>query len=495
MQLSDMTAFLGIQVTGNLDIVITGINYDSRKVEPGNLFVCIEGLKSDGHDYAYQAVQKGASALLVQKPVHGISPKVLQVMVADTRKALALLSSFWFRFPSRSMRMIGVTGTNGKTTTTHLIKGMLERTGQRVGLIGTIHNLVGEEKLSSTHTTPESLELTALISRIKEMHSKTVVMEVSSHALKQNRVSGCEFDAAVFTNLTQDHLDYHLTWEDYLNSKLKLFQGLDRGEKTGTRYAVINADDPAASSFIDTVKVPVWTYGIKENASMRASDIRISSEGTSFNLVTPRETTPIHTSLTGMFNVYNVLAAVTVALAEGVSIKEIIDFLRNAPQVSGRFELVREGQPFSVIVDYAHTPDGLENILTTAREITQGRLITVFGCGGDRDRGKRPMMGRISGRHSDFTIVTSDNPRTEDPESIIAEIEPGISEVTHDYKIISDRRQAIYKAVSMAKPGDIVVIAGKGHETYQLVNGQTLHFDDRETAREALRSLGNGSEI
>ncbi|NMA13806.1 MAG: UDP-N-acetylmuramoyl-L-alanyl-D-glutamate--2,6-diaminopimelate ligase [Clostridia bacterium] len=493
MRLLEIANFFGVQAEGDLNKIITGIQYDSRKIKPGDIFVCIKGLKSDGHDYIPQAVENGAAALLVEHPISTEFSSITQIVVNDTRKALALFSSYWFGFPSRKLRMIGVTGTNGKTTTTHLIKGLLEIKKQRVGLIGTIHNLVGDEELPATHTTPESLELTELLDRMVKMNSRTVVMEVSSHALKQNRVAGCEFDVGVFTNLTQDHLDYHPTWEDYLNSKLILFSRLGQGEKGTAKYAVVNADDQASGRFIKAAQVPVWTYGINNNAMIKASNVSITSKGTKFLLTTPQEKVNLSVPLTGMFNVSNILAAVSVGLGEGLTIPDIAGCLSQAPQVAGRFEQVREGQPFSVIVDYAHTPDGLENILATAREITSKRLITVFGCGGDRDQGKRPIMGEISGRYSNYSIVTSDNPRTEDPEKITAQIEKGISQVTRDYRVVLNRRQAIIEAISMGLPGDTIVIAGKGHETYQLVNGEVLHFDDREVAREALKLAGYAS--
>lgn len=487
--LSTIADYLKTSVIGNPDVEITGINYDSRKVTPGNLFVCILGMKSDGHDYILQALEKGATAVMTMELAHCLPGTVSQINVPDTREALARVSALWYGFPCRNLRMIGVTGTNGKTTTTNLIKGLLEKSGKRMGLLGTIHNMIGEEVIPSTHTTPESWELSGLLAQMAKKKADGVVMEVSSHALKQNRVFGCEFDGAVFTNLTQDHLDFHLSWEDYLESKLQLFKGLHLGTKGGTKYAVVNGDDPVASRFIQAAQVPVWTYGIKEKAQVRAEDIKITPRGTFFNVKTDQGSYPLTTSLTGTFNVYNALAAFTVALIEGVPLALIGEYLSHAPQVAGRCELIDEGQPFSVIVDYAHTPDGLENILATAKEITRGRLITVFGCGGDRDRGKRPMMGEISGKYSSFTVITSDNPRTEDPGAIIAEIERGISPLTKDFCIIQDRGRAIEEAIKMAEPLDTVVIAGKGHEDYQLVNGKTLHFDDREAAREVLRSM------
>ncbi|MEL7565373.1 MAG: UDP-N-acetylmuramoyl-L-alanyl-D-glutamate--2,6-diaminopimelate ligase [Dehalobacterium sp.] len=491
LKLSAIAECLNTEIIGDPNIEISGINYDSRKVGPGNLFVCIVGTKSDGHDFIQKALEKGASALLTMHQIENLPDSVAQINVPDTREAMAKVSALWYGFPCQQLRMIGVTGTNGKTTTTHLIKGLLEKKDKTkiVGLIGTVHNLIGEEVLPSTHTTPESWELSGILNQMVERDTETVVMEVSSHALKQNRVAGCEFDGAVFTNLSQDHLDYHLSFADYLESKLILFRNLHLGKKGGAKYAAVNGDDPLAEEFIRAAKVPVWTYGIKEKTHIQATDIKISPRGTTFNLKTNQGIYSLTTSLIGTFNVYNVLAAITVALLEDISLAEIEEYLSHAPQVAGRFELVDEGQPFPVIVDYAHTPDGLENILATAKEITRGRLITVFGCGGDRDRGKRPIMGEISGKYSNFSFLTSDNPRTEDPGEIIREIEKGISSITFSYKIIEDRGKAIEEAIKIAEPLDMVIIAGKGHENYQLVNGKILHFDDREVARKILHSM------
>jgi len=490
MLLGEIAECLDSKVVGNPGQELTGIQYDSRKIRAGNLFVCIDGAKTDGHHYIGQAVKNGASAVLVQRIPDDLPRGLSWILVPDTRKALADVSRLWFGNPAQKVRLIGVTGTNGKTTTSHLIKSLLEKGDSPVGLIGTVHNLVGDEELTATHTTPESLELCALLDQMVEKKSTLVVMEVSSHALKQHRVAGCEYDGAVFTNLTQDHLDYHSGWEDYLSSKLLLFQNLHQGKKPGAKYAVINADDRAAQEFIQITKVPVWTYGIKEKATVKAVDIKVSPRETSFYLIYHNQRLLLQVPLVGMFNVYNVLAAVTVALAEGLPISVISHCLKTVSQVPGRFELVDMGQPFSVVVDYAHTPDGLENILSTAREITPGRLITVFGCGGDRDRGKRPIMGQIALKFSDFTVITSDNPRSEDPEKIISDIEQGIVGLSGEYTVEPERRRAIERAIKQACPGDTVIIAGKGHETYQLVKGQAFHFDDREETRIILRRLG-----
>ncbi|MGI6677573.1 MAG: UDP-N-acetylmuramoyl-L-alanyl-D-glutamate--2,6-diaminopimelate ligase [Dehalobacterium sp.] len=491
MLLSVIAESLHGEIRGVGNPEITGISYDSRKVQPGNLFVCLQGIKSDGHDYGQEALERGAVAILVKFFLDDLSENIIQIKVPDTRGALAQVSSLWYGFPDQKLRVIGVTGTNGKTTTTHLLKGLLEGERKKVGLVGTIHNMVGKDILPSTHTTPESWELTGLFDQMVEKGVETVVMEVSSHALKQHRVAGCEFDVAVFTNLTQDHLDYHPDFDDYLASKLMLFENLHTGKKGGAKYAVINGDDLRAEEFKRAVqeRVPVWTYGIREMADVQAEDIKITPRGSTFDLIVNQEIFPIKIPLVGIFNVYNVLAVITVALAEGIALSHIAEFLEEAPQVAGRFELVDEGQEFPVIVDYAHTPDGLENILSTAKEITRGKLITVFGCGGDRDRGKRPIMGKISGLFSDFSFVTSDNPRSEEPIAIMKEIEKGISSVTSAYKMIEKRDMAINEAIQMAGPEDMVIIAGKGHEDYQLVQGKTLHFDDREVARQVLQRI------
>ncbi len=313
MLISDLVSVLNAVSHGSTKGEVTGVSYDSRKVAPGNLFVCIPGTKIDGHEFIPQALEQGARGLVTQRLIAGVPESVAQIIVPDTRIALARISSMWFHDPCKALRMIGVTGTNGKTTTTHLVKGLLEKKGEKVGLVGTIHNLIGDVELAATHTTPESWELMGLLDQMVQRKAHTVVMEVSSHALKQNRVAGCEFDGAVFTNLTQDHLDFHLNWEDYLNSKLKLFSNLHAGLKGGAKYAVINADDPAAPEFIRVSQVPVWTYGIREKAHIQATDIAISSQGTNFTLNNAQGVCPLSVPLTGTFNVYNVLAAVTVA--------------------------------------------------------------------------------------------------------------------------------------------------------------------------------------
>lgn len=477
------------EMKGDISTIIRGITYDSRQVEPGIAFVCVEGFKTDGHNYVDSALEKGASVIVAQKHVH-VSEGVPLVITPDTRKALALMANAYAGYPSRKLKMIGITGTNGKTTTTYLIEQILKEKGYKTGLIGTIMNKIGDQVFPVKNTTPESLDLQLLLKEMVEQKVTHVVMEVSSHALDLGRVAGVEFDTAVFTNITQDHLDFHETMENYLAAKTKLFSGLSTysGKKT-IKYGIINVDDPGSESIIPLTAGKVITYGIKNKCDVKASNLSLKSNGVSFDVSTPERDISLQLRLTGQFNVYNALAAFAAGLAEGIDIDDIKNALEAVKGVPGRLEPVDEGQEFAVLVDYAHTPDGLENIIRAAREFTGARVITVFGCGGDRDRTKRPIMGEISARLSDYSILTSDNPRTEDPLFILSQIEEGVRRATGQsgYIVIPDRREAIDYAIKMAQPGDVVLIAGKGHETYQIVGENVLHFDDRETASELLR--------
>ncbi|MBE3581059.1 MAG: UDP-N-acetylmuramoyl-L-alanyl-D-glutamate--2,6-diaminopimelate ligase [Thermoanaerobacteraceae bacterium] len=475
---------------GPRDIEIRGIHYNSRRIEPGFLFVAVPGLRTDGHLYVQEAFRRGAVAVVVQKDVP-LPPEVAWLKVEDSRRALADLAACYYGYPSRRLRLFGVTGTNGKTTTTYLIQEILQQAGCPAGLVGTIANRLGSRVWPAEHTTPESLDLQALLAEMLEAGARAVSMEVSSHALALDRVRGTEFDVAVFTNLTQDHLDFHPDMESYFASKAKLFEELGRGYKGGLKYGVVNADDPWAERLIPLVKVPVVTYGLGPQAVIRGEGLRMDRSGSSLVVVGPGFRIPLRLRLLGQFNVYNALAAWAVAWQEGLDLHQVADALGRVTGAPGRFERVEKGQDFAVIVDYAHTPDGLENALRAARQLTEGRLIVVFGCGGDRDRKKRPLMGEAAARWSDYCIITSDNPRSEEPEDIIAEIEPGVRRVrTQNYEIEVDRRRAIARALGMAEPGDTVVIAGKGHENYQLVKGQVLPFDDRKVAAEELERLG-----
>ena len=480
-----------IKIEGDAKVDIRGIAYDSRFVEQGFLFVAVKGYKTDGHFYVKEAVEAGASAILVQQEVE-VPPGVTLVLTDNTRTSLAQVSAEFYGNPCRQIRMIGVTGTNGKTTTTNLIASIYRSAGRKVGLIGTIANYIGDRRLDVSHTTPESTDLQRLLRDMVEESVELAVIEVSSHALYLDRVMGCEYDVAVFTNLTQDHLDFHQDMEDYFEAKAKLFRCIGTGVKKGPKYVVVNGDDPHAGRLISEVRVPVITYGLSENADVRAVDIQVGGSGCSFTVESKLcGTVRLNMNITGLFNVYNTLAAYSVGVAGGLTPGEIKESLECVKGVPGRFELVNRGQDFTVVVDYAHTPDGLENILRAAKGITGGSLITVFGRGGDRDLTKRSIMGEIAGRYSDMPILTSDNPRTEDPIRIIEDVEEGLKKVKGPgkYRVIPDRREAIRAAVVEARAGDMVVIAGKGHEDYQIVGAQKEHFDDREEVGKALEAL------
>ncbi|NPV29694.1 MAG: UDP-N-acetylmuramoyl-L-alanyl-D-glutamate--2,6-diaminopimelate ligase [Firmicutes bacterium] len=483
----DLLQGIEIAAARGLETPVEGIHYDSRQVKPGFIFVAIKGFRTDGHFYLDEAVARGAVGLVVEREVP-VPPGAAWARVRDTRRALASLAANFYGHPSRELTLIGVTGTNGKTTTTHLIEAVLRAKGIKTGLIGTVWNKIGEKELPVLHTTPESLELQSLLREMVGAGVAAVAMEVSSHGLFLKRVAECEFDAAVFTNLTRDHLDFHKNLDEYLAAKMLLFTGLGKNRtKKRPCYAVVNIDDPAGREIARSVDLPVITYGIRENAGVRAEKVNLSARGTEFTVRYQKEEIPFFLSLPGEFNVYNGLAAICVGLQEGVEVSFLQETLQKAKGAPGRFEVVEQGQDFTVVVDYAHTPDGLENVLRTARALTQGRIITVFGCGGDRDPGKRPLMGRISGELSDFTIITSDNPRSEDPVQILAQIEAGIKQIPNArYLVIEDRYEAIRAALHHARAGDFVIIAGKGHEDYQIIGEKVVPFSDRSVAREII---------
>ncbi len=473
-------------------IQITGVAYDSRKVELGNLFVAIKGFQSDGHQYIQQALDNGAIAVIVTEEEY-CGFDFPWILVEDSRLALAEISSAYYGHPSEKLTVIGVTGTNGKTTTTNLIAHILESQGHTVGLIGTNHIRIGQEILPVSRTTPESSDLQALLAQMVEKGAEYAVMEVSSHALELARVACCEFDVVVFTNLTQDHLDYHETMENYCKAKTKLFTMLDRSKrKEGVdKTAVINIDDPWAAQFMVATAMPMVTYGIDKDASWKAEQVTIAADGASFTV----DDMPVKLQLTGKFNIYNALAALSVGAALGIDEKAVIQALESAHGVAGRFQRVAGSGDYTVLVDYAHTPDGLKNVIETALEFAQGRVITVFGCGGDRDRTKRPKMGAIAAELSQYCVVTSDNPRTEEPKAIIADILPGVEAhmQPEQYLVEPDRHLAIQAAVRMARPGDVIILAGKGHEDYQEINGVKHHFDDYEEAAQAIAARTAGT--
>jgi UDP-N-acetylmuramoyl-L-alanyl-D-glutamate--2,6-diaminopimelate ligase len=480
-----------LEQRGNLDLTVTGITDDSRAVTKGSLFVAVKGERVDGHDFVRNAKHAGAAAVVAQRPVD--TGSIPYVRVSDSRKALGFLGSRFHGDPSARLTMVGITGTNGKTTTTYLCKALLEGIGRRVGLIGTVAYQIGNETIPASHTTPGALELQQLLAKMMHGGLTAAVMEVSSHALALDRTVGCEYDTAVFTNLTQDHLDFHADMEDYFQAKLRLFTGLANGRKTGKR-AIINADDPYGVRIRAVCSVPVWGYALSNRAELRAEQVRLSPNGTTFTAATPAGSFPVESRLVGEHNVYNLLAAIGVALHAGATPAHVQQAVAEVANVPGRFERVSAGQDFTVVVDYAHTEDALVRLLTAAQAVKTHRIITVFGCGGDRDRGKRPKMGRAAVEQSDVVVLTSDNPRTEDPMVILREVEVGVREALQRqphvaYRMIPDRREAIGSAISEARPGDMVLIAGKGHEDYQIIGTKKFHFDDREVAREAIQRL------
>lgn len=492
MKLSDLIKGIVIKrVTGNMDTDVSGVAYDSRQVTPGTLFVAVRGLKTDGHRYIKEAVSKGASALLIEEETNGnnISSIPIPVLtVSDSRKAIARVAINYYGDPSRKLKLIGVTGTNGKTTTTYLIRAILEGAGHKTGLIGTVSYAYGDKIFPAGHTTPEAMEFQGLLRDMADNQCRFVVTEVSSHALALKRVYGTGFSTAIFTNLTQDHLDFHADMEDYFQAKALLFSGLIPGDR-----AIINRDDPYGRRLTGMTKGPVYTYGIDRESDIHAKDIHLSMEGLEFDAMTPAGRIRIKSGLVGIYNVYNILGAIGVGLSYDIPLEKIASGIASVSSIPGRFEKINSGMGFGVVVDYAHTEDALRLLLKAAAGFVERKIITLFGCGGDRDRGKRPLMGKAAIELSDYVIVTSDNPRTENPQRIMDEIEAGVREAMRasarrasGYKLILDRGAAIEEAIQMAKEGDLVVVAGKGHECYQIIGNKKLHFDDREEIQKAI---------
>ncbi|MBD3918418.1 UDP-N-acetylmuramoyl-L-alanyl-D-glutamate--2,6-diaminopimelate ligase [Paenibacillus sp. PR3] len=499
MKLRELTALIpNAVIQGDTEIEITGVSNHSQRVKPGDLFVCISeipGYQEDRHPYALNAVQAGAAAVVAERPIEVDVPMIL---VKNSRHALAVLSAHFHRYPSSELKLIGVTGTNGKTTTAHMIEAILRHAGNIAGLMGNIGTRIGDTTFTTDINTQEPPVLQANLRRMVDANCTYAVMEVTSQGIDAGRVLGCDFRTAVFTNITQDHLDYHGTMDNYIAAKGHFFSRLGNrfsADPNACKFAVLNADDQASAVFKQLTAAHILTYGIQTDADVKAEDIRMTAQGTAFRAVTYKGTIEMQMAMVGTFNVYNALAAITTALAEGLTLETIRDGLASLPGVPGRLEIVDEGQPFLVLVDYAHTPDGLDNVLRAVKAFAENKIITVFGCGGDRDRTKRPIMGGISAEYSDYVIVTSDNPRSEDPTRILSDIEEGLREKLYpsdQYVLIENRAAAILHAITMATPGDVVVIAGKGHETYQITTDETIHFDDREVAREAIRER-NGS--
>jgi UDP-N-acetylmuramoyl-L-alanyl-D-glutamate--2,6-diaminopimelate ligase len=474
------------RVVGTVPPTVHGLTADSRKVGRGDCFVAVPGFKEDARRFIPDAVARGAGLVVTEgEAVPGIG--VAQVLVPATRPALARLAAAYYGHPSRALTLIGITGTNGKTTTSYLVDALL-RTAGPTGILGTIQYVVGDEVRPAGQTTPEALDIEAMLATMRDRGVKGVAMEVSSHALALSRVDGLAFDVGVFTNLTQDHLDFHGTLEEYGRAKRRLFELLARSPK-GRRTAVVNGDDAWGARMVAGLDLDVLAFGLGPGHRVRPARWTSSLDGIHMQVETPRGVVDVASPLIGEHNVMNLLGAVGVGLGLGLEPAAIARALAGVSAVPGRFEQVRAGQPFLVVVDYAHTPDALERVLTTARKITRGRLGVVFGCGGDRDRTKRPIMGEIAARLADRVWVTSDNPRTESPPAIIEEIASGVRRVwaaSDRYAMVADRRAAIFAALSWAAAGDAIVIAGKGHETYQIVGADILPFDDRAVARDFL---------
>ncbi|ABR49034.1 UDP-N-acetylmuramyl-tripeptide synthetase [Alkaliphilus metalliredigens QYMF] len=474
-----------IEIKGEERINIENIYYDSRKVTPNSLFICIEGFQTDGHHFIDQAIKKGAIAIVAQKDMTGLDG-VTWVQVKDTRQVMAQLGSTFYGRPSQHLELIGVTGTNGKTSTTYMIKKILENHERKVGLIGTIANWIGNTEVEAQRTTPESIDLQQIFKEMADEKVTECVMEVSSHALALERVAESEFKVGVFTNLTPEHLDFHENIDNYREAKKKLFY-------LTTVANVINIDDPHGAMIAEEVKKlkpSLITFGIKKQATVMAKNIATTLKDVTFDLVTPVGEARVTVKIPGIFSAYNALASIATSIAIGVPFDVIVQGIQSIPGVPGRFESVLGIKDFSVIVDYAHTPDAIENVIQAAKNVTEHRVITVFGCGGDRDRTKRSVMGEISGSLSDLSVITSDNPRTEDPYKILMMIEAGIKKTKGLYTIIEDRREAIRYAMKEAKKGDIVLIAGKGHEATQQIGSNVIIFDDCGVAREIAKEEG-----
>ncbi|MFA5793617.1 MAG: UDP-N-acetylmuramoyl-L-alanyl-D-glutamate--2,6-diaminopimelate ligase [Candidatus Brocadiia bacterium] len=462
------------------NLEITGISYDSRQVKSGDLFVAIKGAATDGYRFIADALHRGAVTLVTHKKAN-LFPLVPQIVVSSPRAALASISSYFYGNPSARLKVIGVTGTNGKTTTTYLIKSILEAKGEKVGLLGTIQYLIGDRQIPAPNTTPESYDLQKYFAEMVRFGLNYAVMEVSSHALIQQRVRGTNFHIGLFTNLTRDHLDYHKTITNYRAAKGLLFKGLSEQSA-----AILNYEDKASNYYSRLTRAKKLWYSIKSpSAAVSARINRMTLDGTSFTLMTPFGSIDIDTSLIGPHNVYNIIAAATVGIACGVPLENIRQGVAAVKSVRGRQELLSSGRGFHVMVDYAHTDDALKNVLAAVKPLVRGRVIVVFGCGGDRDRGKRPLMGKVVAKYADTFVITSDNPRSEDPHRIITDIQKGIGR-KKEYFVEPDRYSAIKKAIELARPGDLVLLAGKGHETYQIFRDVVKPFDDRQVAMELL---------
>ena len=478
MKLKELLQGLNVlEATADLETDISHVSYDSRQTRPGDLFVAMHGFAVDGHDFIGKAMEAGAAAVLCEKAPREDIP---YVRVADSRRALAVVGANFYGHPADNMTMVAVTGTNGKTTTTYLLKAILERAlGAKVGLIGTNQNMIGQEVLPTERTTPESFELQGLLAQMRSGGCTHVVMEASSHALFLDRVYGIHYAVGIFTNLTQDHLDFHKTMEAYCDAKAILFRNCDTG--------VVNADDPWTGRLMEHASCKVLTYSEKADSDLRAENISLEADHVAFTAVTAEKRVPIRVNIPGGFMVYNTLDVLGAALALGIPLEKSAEILASVPHVKGRVEVVpTPGKDYTILIDYAHSPDGMENVLSSVKGFAKGRTVALFGCGGDRDKTKRPKMGKAAADLADFAIVTTDNPRTEVPADIIADILPGFAGSDTPYVVVEDRVEAIHWAMDHAQPGDVIVLCGKGHETYQEVNHVKHHMDEREIVADYL---------
>lgn len=480
MKLQELLAGIPVlDAAADLETEITGVSYDSRRTKPGDLFVAMTGFATDGHQYIGKALENGAAAVLCQQTPETDCP---YIQTEDSRRALAVVGANWFHHPASGMTMIAVTGTNGKTTTTYLLKAILEQVlGAKVGLIGTNQNMIGQEVIPTERTTPESFEVQHLFRQMADAGCTHVVMEVSSHALALDRVYGVRYQVGIFTNLTQDHLDFHKTMEAYCDAKAILFRNCDAG--------VVNADDPWTPRLLRNASCKVLTYAEHAPADLRAENVGLGADHIAFDAVTETERVPIRVNIPGGFMVYNTLDVLGAALALGIPLKDSARVLAAVPHVKGRVEVVpTPGRDYTVLIDYAHSPDGLKNVLSSVHGFAKGRTIALFGCGGDRDRTKRPKMGKTAAEHADFLVITTDNPRTEKPGAIIEDILPGLEGSVTPYTVIEDRVEAIHWAMDHAEAGDVIVLCGKGHETYQEINHVKHHMDEREIVADYLKA-------
>lgn len=481
MRLNDLLKKTDIvAIAADMNIEVYGVSFDTRTLRAGEIFIAIKGYEYDGHQYIEDAVAKGAMCILCEGAPAITTPYVL---VRDSRKALATVSAAWFGYPASKLKLVGVTGTNGKTTVTFLTKQIIEQcTGAKVGLIGTNKNMIGDKEFDTERTTPESYEIHKLLKVMADEGCHYVVMEVSSHALQLSRVHGIEFEVGIFTNLSPDHEDFHSSMEDYANVKSRLF--------SQCRQTAINVDDEYAHVMINGAAYPVMTYSVNDNAAdLVGKCIKLLMDRVEFGALTIGSLNRTILRIPGMFSVYNALAAMSAAMLLGIEVERVASVMQTCQGVKGRAEIVPTGRDFTVLIDYAHTPDALENIIQATKGFAKGRVVTLFGCGGDRDKKKRPLMGAIAMRLSDFVIVTSDNPRTEKPGDIINDILAGLKNTKTPYKVIENRREAIFWALDNVLPGDVLILAGKGHETYQIFGAEKTHFDEREVVAEYFESL------